>query len=261
MNLEYFIWYDLKCRRGCCQASWCWLIEKRWCMPQQLPLHLTLDERNTFYNFVAGDNEQLVACLEQIARGRGEQFVYLFGQTQVGKTHLLQACCHKAHHLQLSPIYLPLKDIDSLSPQMLDNLTTLPLVFVDDVDAIVGRPDWEEAFFHFYNQMQQVGRRLIVTAKAPPRDLGLALNDLVSRLNWGISYQVKPLSDTEKIQLLMTRAHQQGLHMPQNVAEYLMKVHSRDVGQLLQTFDTLQQATLQYQHKLTIPFVKKVLNA
>lgn len=228
-------------------------------MPQQLPLQLTLDDRNTFYNFVTGDNNELVARLEQIAQGRGEQFVYLFGLPQVGKTHLLQACCHLAHSLQLAPIYMPLADTQRSSPQMLDNLTHLPLVCVDDIDAIVGYQVWEEAFFHFYNQMQQAGRRLIVTAQAPPKELGLALNDLVSRLNWGVRYQVKPLSDTEKIQLLITRAQQQGLHMPHNVADYLMKIHSRDIGQLLASLETLQQATLQYKRKLTIPFVKKVL--
>ena len=144
---------------------------------------------------------------------------------------------------------------------MLDNLTSLPLVFVDDVDAIVGRPAWEEAFFHFYNHMQNVGRRLIVTAKAPPKELGLALNDLISRLNWGISYHIKPLSDTEKIQLLLTRAHQQGLHMPQNVADYLLKTNSREVGHLLHILSQLEDATLQHQRKLTIPFVKKVLRS
>lgn len=229
-------------------------------MPQQLPLDLNLDEQNTFANFVSGDNMELVARLQQIAQGRGEQFVYLFGADHVGKTHLLQACCHLAHDKQLSPIYIPLKDIEQFEPNMLDNLTSLPVVFVDDVDAIVGRPAWEEAFFHFYNQMQQVGRRLIVTATAPPKELGLALKDLVSRLNWGISYHIKPLSDTEKIQLLLTRAQQQGLHMPQNVADYLLKTNSRDVGHLLQVLSKLEDATLQHQRKLTIPFVKKVLS-
>lgn len=229
-------------------------------MPQQLPLHLTLNEQNTFANFVAGDNMELVARLQQLAQGRGEQFVYLFGSTHVGKTHLLQACCHLANEHQLSPIYIPLREVDQLQPNMLDNLTTLPLVFVDDVDAIVGRPAWEEAFFHFYNQIQNAGRRLIVTAHAPPKHLGLALNDLVSRLNWGISYQIKPLSDTEKIQLLISRAYQQGLHMPQNVADYLLKTSSRDVGHLLDALGRLETATLEYKRKLTIPFVKQVLN-
>ena len=160
-------------------------------MTEQLTLGIDLHEDTTFSNYYIGENAQLVTALQEIARGRGEQFIYLWGREGVGKTHLLQACCHVADKLKLSPVYLPFKNIADLSPDVLDGLESLHLVCIDDVDLMGGRPAWEEAFFHFYNRMREENKRLIVAGSVPPQELGLALKDLVSRLAWGMTFKRK----------------------------------------------------------------------
>lgn len=228
-------------------------------MSEQLALDLELREDTTFNNFYPGSNQELLVTLQEIARGRGEPFVYLWGQPGVGRTHLLQACCHVADKLKLSPIYIPLKHIEQLTPEIFENLENLHLICIDDVDQIAGRPTWEEAFFHFYNHLREAGKRLVVTGRVPPNELGMALKDLVSRLSWGLTYPIHPLNDAEKLHALLLKAHARGLELPEKVAEFLIKRWPRDIGSLFFALEKLDHASLQAKKKLSVPFAKSVL--
>lgn len=229
-------------------------------MSEQLTLALNLQADAVFANFYPGEqNQQLLMTLQEVARGRGEQFVYLWGAEGSGRTHLLQACCHVADHFKLAPIYLSFAELDQLDPSLLEGLEALPLVCIDDVQGIAGRPAWEEAFFHFFNRMREAGRRLIVAGKMPPAQLGMALPDLISRLSWGVAFHLKSLNDEEKLQALLLRAKARGLYVPDNVAQYLIKHWPRDMRSLFDALDKLDHASLVAKRKLTIPFVKEVL--
>ncbi|OGT31613.1 MAG: DnaA regulatory inactivator Hda [Gammaproteobacteria bacterium RIFCSPHIGHO2_12_FULL_35_23] len=229
-------------------------------MSQQLALELALKESTTFANYYCNaKNKQLAIILQEVARGRGEQFIYLWGPTGVGKTHLLQACCHVADKLRLSPIYLPFSNIDILKPEMLEGLETLPLACIDDIDKIAGKPSWEEAFFYFFNRMRDSGKRLIIAGRVPPNELGIALHDLASRLAWGIVFQIQPLSDEEKIQAILLRAKARGLEVPDSVVQYLIKHWPRDMSSLFEALEKLDEASLIAKRKLTVRFVKEIL--
>jgi DnaA family protein len=87
------------------------------------------------------------------------------------------------------------------------------------------------------------------------------LQDLRSRLMWGPVFQLQPLKDTDKFEALRLRAKQRGLELPQNVAEYLMRHFPRDLFGLFEKLDKLDMASMAMQRRLTIPFVKSVLNS
>ena len=227
---------------------------------QQLALELALKESTTFANYYCAEkNAQLLITLQEVARGRGEQFIYLWGQPGSGRTHLLQACCHVADKLKLSPIYLPLGDLSHLQPEMLEGLEALPLVCIDNIDGIAGDPVWEEAFFHFFNRVHDAGKRLVIAGCLPPNELGIKLSDLASRLAWGVIFHLQALTDNEKIQALLLRAKARGLHVPEAVAQYLIRHWPRDMGSLFEAIEKLDQASLVAKRKLTVPFVKEVL--
>ncbi len=229
-------------------------------MNEQLTLALNLPPDAVFANFYPGaENQQLIMTLQEVARGRGEQFIYLWSNAGAGRTHLLQACCHVADYLKLAPIYLSLAELDHLDPSLLDGLEALHLVCIDDVQGIAGRPAWEEAFFHFFNRMREAGKRLIVAGQVSPSQLGMALPDLVSRLSWGVTFHLKTLSDEGKLQALLLRAKGRGLYVPDKVAQYLIKHWPRDMRSLFEALDKLDHASLVAKRKLTVPFVKEVL--
>lgn len=228
-------------------------------MSQQLSLSIQLRDDATFVNFTAADN---AALLEQLQRGLvdpDEQFFYCWGNEGVGKSHLLQACCHAADQLGLSAVYIPLELTSELSPEMLEGLEHCDIICIDNISQVAGDADWEEALFHLYNRIREQQHTLIVTGNQSPTQLPIQLADLRSRLAWGLVYQVRPLSDADKLATLTARAKQRGFHMSQEVAEFLLKRVARDMKSLFTILDQLDQASLQQQRPITIPFVKSVL--
>ena len=185
---------------------------------QQLALGLSLKEELTFANFLAGSNQEAVEALKKIATDTAAQFIYLCSVGTLGASHLLQATCHAAHQHGFSAAYLPLADWVQFNPDILQGFDLMPIVCLDDLQAIAGKKPWEEAVFHLYNRIHARGGRLVVAANDIPKQLRLTLPDLISRLTAGVIYQIHPLLDDEKIQALKLRATGRGITLADEVA-------------------------------------------
>jgi DnaA-homolog protein len=225
----------------------------------QLPLSLRLKDEATFANFYPGRNTEIITELAKTASGSGERMIYLCGSRGQGRSHLLQAACHQAHQQQLTSVYLPLGSLQNFSPDMLDGLESLSLVCIDDLHVIAGRLEWEEAVFHLYNRIHDAGNRLVIAANDLPKQIALHLPDLISRLSWGIVYQLHALTDEEKLAALTMRADSRGISLSEETAKYILNHCPRHMGTLLAALDALDNASLAAQRRLTIPFVKEVL--
>ncbi|HLF66372.1 MAG TPA: DnaA regulatory inactivator Hda, partial [Gammaproteobacteria bacterium] len=226
-------------------------------MSTQLALPIGLRDDATFDNFFPATNQQCVSALHACASGVGDAFIYIWGQQGSGRSHLLQAACHLATQKNRSSVYVPL-GAPELTPQFLHNLEQMNLVCVDDIDAIAQDKQWEEALFHFYNNMREAGQTLLVAGRHPPQRLGLNLPDLASRLAWGVVFQLHLLADEDKLSALKLRAKVRGLALSDEVGQFLLRRCPRDMIQLFALLETLDLASLQAQRKLTIPFVKTV---
>jgi len=225
---------------------------------KQLPLSIRLCEDATFDTFCAGANEVLVAALRSLVVGPATAPVYLWGPAGVGRSHLLQACCH-ALSLSLPAVYLPLSDHSSRVPEVLEDLEQQALVALDDVDQVMGQPVWEEALFHFYNRAIACQTRLVFASSLPPQHFSGCLPDLQSRLMACVVFRVLPLRDEEKLKALQMRAKQRGFTLPEEVGHYLLHHYTRDMPALFALLSDLDHESLAEQRKLTVPFVKKVI--
>ena len=227
-------------------------------MTIQLTLPVKLRSDTTFTNFYPGDNGHLITVLHELIAGMGEHFIYLWGKAGVGRTHLLQACCHAHSDQPHTVIYLPL-NTPHLSPEILQGMETMHLVCLDDIDAVLGQRDWEEALLHFYNRARDNTVRLVVAGHHLPPQSPCQLADLRSRLSWGLTFQVKGLSDEQKLLALQMHATQRGLELSQEVGQFLLRHCSREMPLLFDVLNQLDEASLIEKHRLTIPFVKRVL--
>ena len=225
----------------------------------QLPLGVRLREAATFANYYPGVNQPAVNLLQASVTTEHE-FIYLWGGHGCGKTHLLQAVCHLVSAQRHPLAYFPLREMAALSVEVLDGVEQLPLVIVDDIDAIAGRADWERALFHLYNRISEQGGRLIMAGAQSPAAIGILLPDLRTRLAAGLVLQLRALPDQDKAEALRLQARQRGLEMPEEVAGYLLRRCSRDMTALFELLETLDHASLAAQRKLTVPFVKEVLH-
>lgn len=227
--------------------------------PSQLTLGIALRDEATFQNFYAGDNAQVVATLEKLTPSESEQFIFLWGESGVGRTHLLQACCHTFSCANQTSMYLPLQDT-SLSPDVLTGIEQMQLVCLDDIDTVLGHPAWEEALFHFYNRARENGCQLLVSAKHPPKQLPCQLPDLASRLAWGLVLPVNGLSDEDTLKALQMRARNRGIEISSEVGNYLLHHYPRNMGELFTVLERLDKASMVEKRVITVPFVKKVLS-
>ena len=228
-------------------------------MINQLTLGVSLKDEATFANFYTGKNTQLITTLKSIAEGKGERVIYFYGMGGQGCTHLLQAACHEAHQHGKSAVYIPLGNLVDFTPDIFEGLETRDLICIDDVHHMAGKPEWEEAFFHAYNRMHDAGTRLIVTANVAPYAVRFVLPDVVSRLVWGIVFQMQPLTDDEKLYVLIMRAERRGLMLSEEVGKFILNHCPRHMSTLFAALHALDKISLAAQRKLTIPFVKEVL--
>lgn len=200
---------------------------------KQLLLDIQPPSPPTLDNFIAGQNAEALHSLKMAIDGAGEaRFIYLWGATGSGKSHLLQACNDLAHE------------------------RNLPLSVVDDVNTLDEEAQVE--LFNYFNQLRASGGILITSGSAAPTQMGLR-DDLATRLAWGLVYQLQPLSDEEKAQALKTHARERGMKLPDEVVDYCLRYLRRDLPTLMAVLNALDKWSLTEKKPVTVPLLKKLL--
>jgi DnaA-homolog protein len=226
---------------------------------KQLPLAMRLRERAVFDSFVAGANLAAVEQLRALARGASAGVYWLSGAQGVGKTHLLQATCAMARSAGADTAYLPLSQLVALGPETLEGWHSSRVVALDDLAAVAGRRDWEQGLFRLYREAEERGAALLASAAAPPLLLNFSLPDLASRFAAATLLPLRPLDESEQRQALRLRARARGLELPEETALYLQRRFRRDLATLYELLDAIDEAALQAQRRLTVPFIRQVL--
>ena len=224
-------------------------------MQQQIPLPLKLQEDFNFDSFIADENALIVESL----KNSSEPFIFLWGDAGSGKTQLLQATCQYQSQLGKTAAYLPLQELQTFSPQILDGMGNIDLICIEDIELVYGNAEWEEALFNLFNQLRQAEGRLVISSNTSPQQSKVQLNDLKSRLSSGLPLNLKPLSDEGTIKALQAHAEKLGLELNHDIAKYLMNHYSRELASLWALLETLNQASLVAKRKLSIPFIKNVI--
>jgi DnaA family protein len=225
----------------------------------QLPLNIQLPDAAFFDSYIPGDNGLLLELLRQMAQKQGELQLYCWAESGLGKTHLLQACCHLAAEQGYAPCYLPLDQFVSYPPDVLEGLEMVDILCIDDLQRIVGNAAWEQAVFSLINGCRSRQTRLVFAADANIHELPWGLPDLASRLSWGPVFQLRALDDPGKLAVLQTRARRRGIELSEDAGQYMLRRFPRDIPYLCELLDTLDRASLAAQRRLTIPFIKTIL--
>jgi DnaA family protein len=226
---------------------------------QQLALMIRLRERAVFDSYVPGVNAASVQQLRSLARGGQPGVVWLSGPGGVGKSHLLQASCALARSAGVDAVYLPLTELVGLGPEALEGWHRSGIVALDDVAVIAGRDDWERGVFRLYREVQESGATLLAAAEEAPQRLAFSLPDLASRFAAASLLPLRLLDEAGQREALQLRARARGLELPQETALYLQRRFRRDLPTLYQLLDAIDEASLQAQRRLTVPFIRQVL--
>jgi len=224
---------------------------------QQLPLGVRIADRALFASFLPAHNGEAAAHLESLARGAVGN-TWICGPGGTGKTHLLQATCVLASE-SMRAGYFPLAQLRGMGTATLEGLNQLACLCLDDIDSVAGELEWERALFGLYRELEERGGRLVAAAQAPPALIQWSLNDLGSRFAGGPVFQLRALSESQQLQALQLRARVRGFELPEETARWLQRRFPRDMRSLYRLLDTLDEAALAAQRRLTVPFIRSVL--
>ena len=219
----------------------------------QLPLPVSLDVEARFDTFYAGADAHVVQAL----RTPPAPGVWLVGADGSGRSHLLQALVAATEPGR--SWYLPLGE--GLPPAVLDNVAPNSIVCLDDLDVVLGEPDWERALLVLYERLLAGGGRLVVSAGVRPAAAGMALEDWRSRCQSLVVFALRGLDDEGLVAALQLRAGQRGLDLPADAARFLARRLPREPGVLFGWLARLDEAALAAKRRLTLRFVREVYAA
>ncbi len=226
---------------------------------RQMLLDIKLRDDATFANFV-GDLRIPTSLQQQLCGDNSNLwYIYLWGSSGSGCSHLLQAACREGRKMHLACVYISLAHADGLQTELLTDLENQDLICLDDLDGIAGDCQWEEAVFKLFNKAIHSDVRLLIGSKVPPGKLSLELADLASRLSSGLVYHLQNLSDEQKLTAMRLRANNRGINLEPDVAKFIMARLDRGLDQLFAALDKLDKASLHRQRKVTINLAKDVL--
>ena len=234
-----------------------------------------LSTRYTFEHFVIGKSNELAAATAQAVAqvpGRAYNPLFLYGDTGVGKTHLMQAIAHAI--LERTPdIRITFIGTEQFTNELVASIqgrTTAEfrrrfretdLLLVDDVHFLKGKEATQEEFFHTFNALYEGGRQIVLTSDRPPSEIPGLEARLVSRFQWGMVADIK-LPDLEhRIAILRHKAELDHLELtiPDEVIRFIAENIRSNIRELEGSLiKLLAYASLKHR-EITVDIAKEAL--
>jgi chromosomal replication initiator protein len=200
-------------------------------------INALLSARYTFEHFVIGkSNELAAAAAAAVAQAPGKVYnpLFLYGDTGLGKTHLMQAVAHDVlrRHPDTRITFIGTEQFTNEMIASIQTRTTqefrrryreTDMLLVDDVQFLKGKEATQEEFFHTFNALYEAGRQIILTSDRPPSEIPGLEARLVSRFQWGMVADIE-LPDLEhRIAILRNKALIDHLEMtiPEDVIRFI----------------------------------------
>ena len=206
----------------------------------------TLHPKYTFDTFVIGTSNKFahasaVAVAEAPARAYNPLFIW--GESGLGKTHLLHAAGHYAQRLfpGMRVKYVSTEEftndfINSLRDDRQMAFKTryrgVDMLLVDDIQFLEGREGIQEEFFHTFNTLHNANKQIIISSDRPPRKLTTLEDRLRTRFEWGLITDVQPPDLETRIAILRKKAQQEQLNVPNDVLEAIASRIERNIREL-----------------------------
>jgi len=240
----------------------------------QLPLNITLDSSATLDSFFVGLNDELIAKIQAYSN---DQFYYnntshinetsinennmlfIWGAEDSGKSHLAQATCQMFDKIaDKTCVFLPLNNKE-ISHHILEGLENIDLVCIDSLEFVRGDLEWQVSLFNLYNDLKDANKKLIIFSKQSPSQIQLELTDLLSRLNSMPIYKLHKIDEQQLVEFVQASGKNIGMEINVEVANFLLSRSDRSVINLKNIISKLDEQSLAHQRRITIPFIKDIL--
>ncbi len=214
---------------------------------QSAPTHRTLiNPINTFENFVVGSGCQLAhAASIAVANAPGRAYnpLFVFGETGLGKTHLMHAVAHqmlannpKARIAYVSTEKFTNEFIHAIRENKLTKFRqyyrNVDALLVDDIHFLSGKESTQEEFFHTFNDLFESGRQIFLASDRPANEIERLENRLVSRFQWGLVTDIQAPDFETRVAILRNKAAAMKIELDDEIMEFLAERVSRNVRRM-----------------------------
>jgi len=210
----------------------------------------------SFENYLTGCNNQLISILKNLS-STSTGTIWLWGESGVGKTHLLRATLKRLADKGIPSTYHACNKLSSSTPLDISSNIRLAL---DDVMFLSGNQSREKELMLLCSKAFAGECLLLFSARKSPAEAGFKLEDLSSRTKTFVVYPIMALSEPELIKVMQQWATHIGLEMDDNLGRFLIRRYPRNLHALAKVVQQLDHASLIHKRRLTVPLVKSVLD-
>jgi chromosomal replication initiator protein len=205
-----------------------------------------LNPKYTFETFVIGSSNRFahaaaVAVAEAPAKAYNPLFVY--GESGLGKTHLLHAIGHYAQHL-FTGARVRYVSSEEFTNDFINSLRDdkqhafqrryrdVDILLVDDIQFLENKERTQEEFFHTFNTLHNANKQIVITSDRPPQQLSTLEDRLRTRFQWGLITDVQPPDIETRIAILRKKAASDRLSAPPDVLEFIASKIATNIREL-----------------------------
>ncbi|WP_022885418.1 chromosomal replication initiator protein DnaA [Glaciibacter superstes] len=214
--------------------------------PPERPHDTRLNPKYSFDNFVIGQSNRFahaaaVAVAEAPAKAYNPLFVY--GESGLGKTHLLHAIGHYA--MSLYPgIRVRYVSSEEFTNDFINSIANnrgslfqsryrnIDILLIDDIQFLQGKAETQEAFFHTFNTLHDHNKQVVITSDLPPKHLTGFEDRMRSRFEWGLITDVQAPDLETRIAILRKKAQSEKLQVPDDILEFMATKVSSNIREL-----------------------------
>ena len=201
-----------------------------------------------FDKFLGTENAELVYVLQH----KHDPFIYVWGEEGAGKSHLLRAWVSQALDAGKKAVY-----IDAAATALTEAAFEAEYLAIDQIEKL-GNEE-QALLFAVFNRFRNSGKGfLLLSSEHPPQQLVIR-EDLRTRMAYCLVYEVKPLTDQEKIDALVSMAAARQVTIDPEIFEYLLNHWRRDMDSLMQMLDTLDNYAVTMGKRITLPLLRQLL--
>ena len=227
--------------------------------PRQLALQIQINERASLNNFfVSKNNIKTIQILKNIllSSNKGTQ-VFIDDLGSNGKSYLLQALCNDFSNSNNSSIYIPIQKAIKLDPSILEGVSQLNLICIDDVDQINKR-EWEIALFNLINECYEKECFLLLAGRINKLEV---IPDLVSRIKKMETLRLEAINDDELLEATQAISKNLNIEISDKNMNYLINNSKRDIKTIFRTLSQLERESLERKKSIGLNLIKEVIRS
>ena len=207
----------------------------------------------TFETYVVGPQNKLAyAAAKAVAEKPAEGFnpLFIYGESGLGKTHLLYAIAHlmRSRRPESRIVYIKGDDFtnelvssirENRNAEFREKYRQADILLVDDIQFIAGKIQTQEEFFHTFNPLYESGKQIVLTSDRPPREMTQLSDRLMSRFESGLMVDVAPPDFETRLAIIHNKAALLGVKLPDEVMDYIAENVTTNVRQLEGTLNKI----------------------